>query len=54
MESLTIYNQAERTTVKPETKFIEIGAVLYEVGYHYKRKVGKMVKGKGNKQVLWY
>ena len=48
-----IYNQAERVTVKPQTKFIEIAAVLYEVGYHYKRKVGKMVKGKGNKQVVW-
>lgn len=53
-ETITIQNQAKLITVKPQTKFIEIGAVLHEVGYHYDRVVGKMVKGKGNKKVLWY
>ena len=49
-----IINQAERITVKPQTKFFEIAAVLYEIGYHYKRRIGKMQKGRGNKRVLWY
>lgn len=54
IERIEIYNQADMVTVKPRTKFIEIAATLFEVGYHYKRKVGKMQKGKGNKQVVWY
>lgn len=54
IERIEIYNQADMVTVKPQTKFIEIAATLFEVGYHYKRKVGKMQKGKGNKQVVWY
>jgi len=48
---ILIKNQAELITVKPRTKLIEIGTKIFEVGYHYKKFIGKK---QNNREVFWY